>query len=113
MVEKGALSPEKSTIPNGPSCVARNRSGFSTIYGNLLRPLELIPASRGRVVLLQNGMYAQFLEIANQEQKVIPSSSASTSATCANQRLPGHFAHQSLQEEATLATNWIKDPREG
>ena len=73
--------------------------------GNLLRPLELIPA-------LQNGKYAQFLENACQEQKVIP-------APAPQYRQPAlisdflDLAHRSSREEAALATNWIKDRPEG
>ena len=67
MVAKGAISSEKSTTANGLFCVAKNPSGVFTIFGNLLRPLELIPASRERVVPTE--WQVQFLEVASQEQK--------------------------------------------
>ena len=45
VVGQGAISPG-----NGPSCVTRNPSGFFTVSAIFLRPLELIPASRERVI---------------------------------------------------------------
>ena len=60
----------------------------------------------------QKSKYAQFLEIAYQEQKVIPAQAPQYR----QHALISDFldlAYLSTQEEAALATNWIKDRPEG
>ena len=61
---------------------------------------------------LQKGKYAQFLEIAYQERKVIPAQAPQY----LQYALISDFldlAYLSTQEEAALATNWIKDRPDG
>ena len=107
MVEKGTIPSEKGTTANGPSCVARNPSGFFTIWAIFLCPLELVPASgervvptewqvrycmsRARVIPVQAPQYRQYALISD----ILD------------------LTHLSIQEGAALATNWIKDRLEG
>ena len=61
---------------------------------------------------LHNGKCVQFLEIAYQEQKVVPAQAPQYRQYA----LISDFldlANLSFQEEAALATNWIKDQPEG
>ena len=90
--------PKKSTAANGPSCEAINPSGNLHNFGNLLRPLELVPASRERVVLTE-WQVRTVLGDCMSRAKVIPT------------QAPQHrqHAHLSIREEAALATNWIRD----
>ena len=48
--KKGTIPTEKSITANGLSCVERNPKYIFHNFGNLLRPLELVPASREHVV---------------------------------------------------------------
>ena len=77
--------------------------------GNLLQPLEFVPESRKRQ---PNGKSEQFLETAFPRQGLFqPKRHSITNIALINNFLD--LAHLSLQEEATLATNWIKDRPEG
>ena len=68
MVDGGAISPEKVSLPLDPPAWEVITKWIFHNPGNLLRPLELVPASRERVVP-RNGKSAQSLETACQEQK--------------------------------------------
>ena len=80
-------------------------------FGYLLRPLELVPASRERVVPTEWQVRAVLRDCMSRA-KVIP-----TQAPQYRQHaLISDFldlAHLSIREEAALATNWIKDRPEG
>ena len=99
----GAISPEEVPLPMDPLALRNN-------LGNLLRPLELIPSrerviptewqvrtvlggyiSRAKVIPAQAPQYRQYALISDFLDLVI----------------------LSFQEEAALATNWIKDQPEG
>ena len=67
VVQQEAIFPKQVQLPMDPPAWRKAQVIFHNL-GNLLRPLELTPASRERVVP-QNGKSAQFLEIACQEQK--------------------------------------------
>ena len=84
VVEKGATSQEKSTTANGPFCVARNPSGFVHNLRNLLRPLELVPASGERVVPTE-WRVRTVLGDCMLRARVNSNSSASVPAMCADQ----------------------------
>ena len=92
----------KSTTANEHPCEARNLSGFFHNFGNVLRPLELVPASCERVVPTERQVRAVLGDCMSRA-KVIP-----TQAPQCRQ-----YAHPSIREEAALATNWIKDRPEG
>ena len=80
---------------------------FSHNFGHLLRPLELVPAPRERVVPTEWQVRA-VLGYCMSRAKVIP-----TQAPQYRQHaLISDFldlAHLSIREQAALATNWIKD----
>ena len=50
VVEKRYSTFRKSITANGLSCVARNPSGFFHNFGNLLKPVALVPDSRKHLV---------------------------------------------------------------
>ena len=79
-------------------------------FGNLLRPLELVPASRecvvptewqGRTVLGDCMSRARLIPVQVPQYRQYSLTSAFL------------LAHLSIQEEAALATKWIKDRPEG
>ena len=77
--------------------------------GNLLRPLELIPALRERVVPTE---WQVRTVLCISRAKVIPP----PAPPYRQHALISYFldlANLSIQEEAALATNWIKDRSEG
>ena len=84
MVEEGTTSPEKSTAASGPSCEASSPGGIFHNFGSLLRPLELVPASRERSG--SHGVASPYspwrLHI---ESKGDSNSSASVSSICVDQ----------------------------
>ena len=99
-----------STIANGPSCVVRNPSGFFTISA-ILRPLELIPVSRERVVPTEWQVRTDLGDCISRA-KVIPA----PAAKYRQHALISDFvdlANLSFQQEPALATDWIKDGPEG
>ena len=109
MVEKGAISQKKHcqwTLLRGekPKWIVHN-------LGNLVRPLEIAPASRERVVPTE-WQVRTVLGGCVSRAKVIPAP-----APQHRQHKPISdfldLAHLNLREEAPLATNWIKDRPEG
>ena len=101
---------EKNTGANGPSCAARHPKGFHDL-GNLLRPLELVPVSRERVVPTE-WQVRTVLGDCMSRATVIPASAPQYR----QHALISDFldlANPSVQEEAALATNWIKDRPKG
>ena len=79
--------------------------------GNLLRPLELVPASRERVVPTEWQIRTVLADCISRA-RVIPVQAPQFR----QYPLIGGFldlANLSIQEEAALATNWIKDRPEG
>ena len=102
---------QKSTTANGTSCVAKNPSGCFTISANLLRPLELVPASRERVVPRRMASPHVHWRL-----HIKGKGDSSSSTSVFQYALISDFldlAHLSFQEEAALATNWINDRPEG
>ena len=80
-------------------------------FGNLLRPLELVPASHERVVPTE-WQVRTVLGDCKSRAKVIPIQAPQYR----QHALISDFldlAHLSIREEAALATNWIKDRTEG
>ena len=107
-LKKGATSPEKYhcqwTILRGkkPMWIFHN-------IGNLVRPLEPVPASRERVVPTE---WRTFLEDCISRAKVIPGQAVEYRQYA----LISDFldlANLSIKEEAAQATNWIKYEPEG
>ena len=49
-VEEGTIPSEKSTTANGPTLRGKKPKWIFHNLGNLLKPLEFVPASRERVV---------------------------------------------------------------
>ena len=93
----GAISQEKVPLPMGLPCVATNPSGFSQNLGNLLRGSCTMASTHSswRMQIksksdsaAQAPPYRQYARISNFLD----------------------LANLSTQEEAALATNWIKDP---
>ena len=80
-------------------------------FGKLLPPLELVPASRERVVPTE-WQVRTVLGDCISRARVIPVQAPQYR----QHALISDFldlAHLSIQEEAALATNWIKDRPEG
>ena len=112
VVEKGAMSPEISTICQWTLLRGKKPKWSFHNIGNLLRPLELVPASRERVFSYRMASTAQLSEIAYSRAKVIPAQAPQYRQYA----LISDFldlADLSTQEEAAVATNWIKDRPEG
>ena len=79
--------------------------------GNLLRPLELIPASRERVVLTE-WQVRTVLGDCISRVKVIPAQAPQyRQHALISDSLD--LAHLIIREEAALPTNWIKDRPKG
>ena len=95
VVDEGTLPPKKSTTTNGPSCVEKNEVDFSQSWQSVttigIKTILGARISKARVIAAQAPQYRQH---------------ALTSDLL-------DLANLSLQEEATLATNWIDDRPEG
>ena len=84
MVEKSTIPTELSTTANGPSCLARNPSGFFTTSA-IFRVHWSQYQPRVSEWLPRNGKSVQSLETAYRKHKNDSSPSASVSAICADQ----------------------------
>ena len=79
--------------------------------GNLIQPLEFVPESRKRVVPTE-WQARTILGDCNPRQKVISLQAPQYRQHALISDFPD-IAHLNLQEEAALATNWIKDRPQG
>ena len=79
--------------------------------GNLLRPLELIPASHERVVLTGWQVRTVIGDCISKAEVIPARAPQYRQYVLINDFLD--LANLSIQEEAALATNWIKDRPEG
>ena len=102
---------QKNTTANGLSCVARTPSGFFHNFGILLRPLELVPSSREHVVPMEWQVRSVLGDCVSKAKMI-----SIQAPQCRQYALISDFldlASLNIQEEAALATNWIKDCPEG
>ena len=79
--------------------------------GNLLQPLESIPASRERVVPTEWQVRSVLGDCLSKSKVITVQAPQYRQYALISDFLD--LAHLSLQEEAALATNWIKDRPEG
>ena len=110
MVERGTLPPEKYhcqwTLVRG-----KNTKWIFLNFGILLRPLELIPSSREHVVPMEWQVRSVLGDCVSKAKMI-----SIQAPQCRQYALISDFldlASLSIQEEAALATNWIKDRPEG
>ena len=109
-LKKVQYSRKKVSLPMDPLRDEKHKLSFHD-FGNLLRPLELIPASRERVVPAE-WQVRTVLGNCISRAKVIPTQAPQ----CRQLALISDFldlANLRKQDEAALATNWIKDRHEG
>ena len=110
MVGKGAIPSEKVPLPLDPPAWQEIQVDSHDI-GNILRPLELVPASRERVVPTKWQVRIVLGDCIS-KARVMPVQAPQYR----QHALDSDFldlAHLGIQEEAALATNWIKDRPEG
>ena len=109
MSEIGAIPSEKYHCRWTLLCRTTPKWIFHNL-GNLLQPLEVVPESRKHLVQ-QNDNSEQFLETANPGQGFFKPKRHSIANM--RQSVTSWTSLICLQEEAALATNWIKDRSEG
>ena len=110
VVEKGTILPEKVPLPMDLLRGKKPKWIFHNL-GNLLRPQELVPASRGRVVPAEWQVRTVLGDCVSRA-KVIPAQAPQYQQYALISDFLD-FAHLSIGEEAALAANWIKDRPEG
>ena len=111
VVEKRCnISRKKSTIANGPSLRGEKPTWIFHNLGNLLRPPELLPASRERVVPTDWKVRAVLGDCISRAT-VIPAQAPQ----CRQYAVISVFLdldNLSIQEEGAVASNWIKEYRQ-
>ena len=101
----------RSATANGPSCVARNPSGFFTISAIFCVHLELVPASRDRVVPTEWQVRTVLGDCTSRAEAIPAQAPQYRQHALISDFLD--LAHLSIRQEAALATSWIKDRPEG
>ena len=107
VVEEGTIPSEKVSLPMDSPLRGRKPKWIFYKFGNLLQPLEFVPASRERVVPTE------------WQVRTVLGDCIST-AKVISMQAPQYRQHAlildfldhailSVREEAAMATNWIKD----
>ena len=109
VVEKGTTRSEVP-LPLDPRAWQETHVDFQN-FGNLLCPLELVPASRERVVPTEWQVRAVLGDCVSKGKVISIQAPQHRQYSLISDFLD--LANLSIREEAALATNWIKDRPEG